>query len=196
MVHLNDIDLVPLRPQPIPQPDFVFTHTFGLYKGLFHAELSDASGLFMNSSWRAPSIPTLHASVLGLPHEPSENVVKLPVGSVVQIIIEHNKTPHQFHLHNGEFWILGKGRIRFGEQMILNEFNPIKRDTVLLDGCILVNGICDPSFTSYAVVRFVVSSGANMFHCHSEFHMLLGLGFTIVGEGGAVPELDMNGCHF
>jgi L-ascorbate oxidase len=64
----------------------------------------------------------------------------LEVGDVVEVVLQNQVGSngvviHPFHMHGGDFWDMGGGDGVFSEeayQAILQEVDPVKRDTTLL----------------------------------------------------------------
>jgi iron transport multicopper oxidase len=87
---------------------------------------------------------------------------------------------HPFHLHGHQFEVLakpasGKGKYKGGTRLFPEI--PMRRDTITVNP------------NSYAVIRYQADNpGVWLFHCHIEWHVVMGLIATII----EIPE-DLRG---
>ncbi|KAF4636854.1 hypothetical protein G7Y89_g1222 [Cudoniella acicularis] len=98
-------------------------------------------------------------------------------GDIVQIVINNGDAGiHPFHLHGHQFQIVAKGESNsgpFNGDGSNFPANPVRRDTVAVNA------------NSYAVLRFSADNpGVWLFHCHIEWHVIMGLMATII----EIPE--------
>ncbi|KAK3597532.1 hypothetical protein CHS0354_018130 [Potamilus streckersoni] len=120
--------------------------------------------------------------------------IKVGVGHMVEMILIgesiNGEGNHPMHLHGHQFWVLGMKKLNTSirrheiEEMDAKDLLPrnyetaIKKDTVLVpDG-------------GYTIIRFHAENpGFWLFHCHVEFHMVMGLALVIqVGEVYEMPQ--------
>lgn len=103
-------------------------------------------------------------------------VIDIPSDSSVQLIISNgDESPHPFHLHGHDFWIVrtyephkkdvhGQWDPEDEEHQVYNTKNPIRRDTMTV-----------PRF-GHAVIRFKADNpGLWAFHCHILWHLATGM---------------------
>ncbi len=110
--------------------------------------------------------------------DPTEVVTEsLSVNEVVDIVLSNSDTMmgHPFHLHGHEFFVLGSAGV--GEELLLNEDNPVARDTVQVPAM------------GKAVIRFVANNpGPWIFHCHIDFHLTAGMAMVfLIGDVAEWP---------
>lgn len=113
-------------------------------------------------------------------------------GEIVQIVVNNiDGAIHPFHLHGHQFQVCerpssGKGRYT-GKGRNFPAV-PSKRDTVQVNA------------NSYAVLRFKADNpGIWLFHCHIEWHVVMGLTATIIEDpsaltGGVIPPDHIAAC--
>ncbi|KAJ1663747.1 ferroxidase fet3 [Coemansia sp. RSA 1646] len=169
-----DLDLEPLDREPIMEPDTRVT--LNAYSGIFSDQSFRHS--FNNISYLAPEVPTvLTALTTGdMAMDPEiygrrSNTHVLKHLDVVEVQINnYDYYSHPFHLHGHVFQIIETGSIREGKIHSKSALDiPVKRDTVVVRG------------GSYAIVRFRADNpGVWLFHCHIDFHIMLGLQMTFV----------------
>ncbi|KAJ2157884.1 ferroxidase fet3 [Coemansia sp. RSA 552] len=180
---LHDLDLEPLDEEPLLEPD---THvTLDAYSGVFNDQAFHHS--FNNRTYVSPRAPTaltaltlgedaMDAAVYG--HQTSTHVLKYM--DVVEVLVNnHDYYSHPFHLHGHVFQSIETGSIRHNDRsskMSLN--NPVKRDTVVIHG------------GHYAILHFRVDNPVVwLFHCHIDFHIMLGLQMTFVEAPDRIQQL-------
>ena len=93
-------------------------------------------------------------------------------GDIVQITVNNlDAAIHPFHLHGHRFQVLERAPSNagtYGGSMSGFPANPSTRDTIQVNG------------GSYAVIRFQANNpGIWLFHCHIEWHVIMGLIATI-----------------
>jgi iron transport multicopper oxidase len=113
-------------------------------------------------------------------------------GDIVQITVNNmDAAIHPFHLHGHQFQVLERpasnaGVFSGGNVTYLG--NPMQRDTITVNA------------NSYAVLRFKADNpGVWLFHCHIEWHVVMGLMATIVEApeqlaGGSIPGDHRSAC--
>ncbi|KAJ1932486.1 hypothetical protein GGF37_007037 [Kickxella alabastrina] len=112
---------------------------------------------------------------------------------VVQVLVRnHDYYSHPFHLHGHVFQVIEMGSIRTDERSMKEALDtPVKRDTVIVRG------------GQYAVLRFRADNpGVWLFHCHIDFHIMLGLQMTFIEApemiqktlGGRSPDMYKENC--
>ncbi|ENH68238.1 Laccase-1 [Fusarium oxysporum f. sp. cubense race 1] len=92
---------------------------------------------------------------------------------------------HPIHLHGHKFWVLGSGEGSFPYAAVtdapadlINLRDPPYRDTMGL-----------PS-QGWAAIRYVTDNpGAWMFHCHLQWHIVVGMAMVLVEGGDQLPAL-------
>ncbi|KAF4996202.1 hypothetical protein FDECE_12543 [Fusarium decemcellulare] len=120
----------------------------------------------------------------------SNTTIHLPINSTIDIIMNiSNKSMdvmgHPMHLHGHKFWVLGSGNGSFpyssateAPKSLINLQDPPYRDTTGL-----------PS-EGWAVIRYVTDNpGAWMFHCHLQWHAVVGMAVVLVEGGDQLPAL-------
>ncbi|KAJ1900725.1 ferroxidase fet3 [Coemansia sp. IMI 209127] len=194
---VSDLDLEPLDREPMLDPPDTRV-TLNAYSGIFSDQTFRHS--FNNITYAAPHVPTIltalttgdmamNASVYG--HTSNTHVLRHL--DVVEVLINnYDYYSHPFHLHGHVFQIIETGSIRQGRVYWKSAMQvPTKRDTVLVRG------------GGYAVVRFRADNpGVWLFHCHIDFHIMLGLQMTFVEApdmiqermGTALPEKFRENC--
>ena len=144
-------------------------------------------------SYASPSVPTLYdvyynqknASTLPA----SSLVAEIESGDVVDLyVLNSDRGEHPFHLHGHYFWVVSYGNAPSFAQIPsgFNLNNPPRRDTVTVNGCTSdTNRVCLD--VGYVVLRFVADNpGVWFFHCHIDWHLLLGLGMTFVESASTI----------
>ncbi|KAI8319995.1 hypothetical protein GQ54DRAFT_340894 [Martensiomyces pterosporus] len=179
---LSDLDLQPLDNEPLMEPSV--SYTLDAYSGVFDDQTFRHS--FGNITYVAPQVPSLlTALTTGSLATRSEiygrqsNTYVLRYQDVVQVTVNnHDYYTHPFHLHGHVFQIVEIGSIRprdRSSKMALQV--PAKRDTVILRG------------GQYAILRFRANNpGVWLFHCHIDFHIMLGLQMTFVSAPEQIQE--------
>jgi len=94
-------------------------------------------------------------------------------GDIVQIVVNnHDAAIHPFHLHGHQFQVCERpasGKGDYTGQGRNFPAVPPKRDTLAVNA------------NSYGVVRFQAENpGVWLFHCHIEWHVIMGLSATII----------------
>jgi iron transport multicopper oxidase len=107
---------------------------------------------------------------------------------IVEIVVNNfDEAIHPFHLHGHQFQVLSRPASNAGAFPGLNAYdsflgNPMQRDTITVNA------------NSYVVLRFKASNpGVWLFHCHIEWHVVMGLVATIIEapeelRGGVIPD--------
>ncbi|KAJ2021667.1 ferroxidase fet3, partial [Coemansia sp. S610] len=173
-MNVSDLDLEPLDAEPMLEADQIVT--LDAYSGIFSDQSFRHS--FNNVTYAVPQIPTLlTAMTMGDYANRTEVYGKqtdthiLKHLDVVQIVVNnHDYYSHPFHLHGHVFQIIETGDIRSKERRVKTALDtPVKRDTVVIGG------------GHYAILRFRADNpGVWLFHCHIDFHIMLGLQMTFV----------------
>ncbi|CZR64592.1 related to Conidial Pigment Biosynthesis protein brown1 [Phialocephala subalpina] len=114
-------------------------------------------------------------------------------GDIVQIVVNNNDAAiHPFHLHGHQFQVLERpasGSGAFDGHNIAFLGAPMQRDTVTVNA------------NSYVVLRFQANNpGVWLFHCHIEWHVIMGLAATIIEApeslaGGTIPSDHQSVCN-
>ncbi|KAF5712261.1 Cupredoxin [Fusarium mundagurra] len=120
----------------------------------------------------------------------SNTTIHLPINSTIDIILSISNQSldmmgHPIHLHGHKFWVLGSGEGSFpyaavtdAPEDLINLRNPPYRDTMGL-----------PS-QGWAAIRYVTDNpGAWMFHCHLQWHVVVGMAMVLVEGGDQLPAL-------
>ncbi|KAJ2620898.1 ferroxidase fet3 [Coemansia sp. RSA 1358] len=196
-MNVQDLDLEPLDEEPALEPDTRVT--LDAYSGVFSDQTFRHS--FNNITYMPPKVPTLltalttgedafNPEVYGR----QSNTHVLNYMDVVEILVNnHDYYSHPFHLHGHVFQIIEMGTMRTGKYYTKDALDiPVKRDTVVIRG------------GHYAVLRFRASSfGVWLFHCHIDFHIMLGLQMVFVEapdkiqehlKGSKLPEMYRENC--
>lgn len=182
-LDMDENTLEPLVEQDAPEPHqsvFLWTKIVRLNQN----DLAPYS-YFNRTSWvPTQGSPNLHVE-LGLVNAtvlPKETkkwggkqmVIDIEPDSIIQLVISNgDESPHPFHLHGHDFWIVKtyeppKGYIHGQwdpeEQHEYSTKNPIRRDTLTV-----------PRF-GHAVIRFKADNpGVWAFHCHILWHLTTGM---------------------
>ncbi|KAK9464589.1 Cupredoxin [Lipomyces arxii] len=94
-------------------------------------------------------------------------IIRPPDYAVVDVLINNlDDGSHPFHLHGYKFWVMGAGtgNFQFNQYQHLNATNPMRRDTVQVQGY------------GWTIIRFVADNpGLWAFHCHITWHLEAGL---------------------
>lgn len=194
----NDASLVALDLQPLlGLPDVVdksitLDFSFGLdADGIPRAYFNNLTyipqkvpTLFTAFSAPDPTIPAIYGAV---------NPFVVNKGDIVQIVVNNlDAAIHPFHLHGHQFQVCerpesGKG-VYTGHGRNFPSVPP-KRDTVSVNA------------NSYAVIRFQANNpGVWIFHCHIEWHVIMGLTATIIEapqelKGLPIPPDHLAACQ-
>lgn len=126
-----------------------------------------------------PTIPSIYGAV---------NPFVVNKGDIVQIVVNNlDAAIHPFHLHGHQFQVCerpasGKG-VYTGEGRNFPKVPP-RRDTIAVNG------------GSYAVLRFQADNpGVWIFHCHIEWHVIMGLTATIIEAPQQLSGLSIPADH-
>ncbi|KAJ2796722.1 ferroxidase fet3 [Coemansia guatemalensis] len=171
---VQDLDLEPLDGEQILEPDTRVT--LDAYSGVFSDQTFRHS--FNNYTYVTPKVPTVltaltsgndavNSKIYG--HQTNTHVLRHM--DVVEVLVNnHDYYSHPFHLHGHVFQIVERGSIRPNEHYTKMSLDvPVKRDTVVIRG------------GHYAILRFRADNpGVWLFHCHIDFHIMLGLQMTFV----------------
>ncbi|KAI7821642.1 Cupredoxin [Kickxella alabastrina] len=192
----HDLDLEPLDGELALEPNRFIS--LDAYSGVFNDQTFRHS--FNNVTYVAPQVPTLLSALT------TGEMAKLPATygrqtnshvlghmEVVQVLVRnHDYYSHPFHLHGHVFQVIEMGSIRTDERSMKEALDtPVKRDTVIVRG------------GQYAVLRFRADNpGVWLFHCHIDFHIMLGLQMTFIEApemiqktlGGRSPDMYKENC--
>merc|ERR1712169_4662 len=135
-----------------------------------------------------PSIPIIYGNISS--GWDSITTTHLPINSTIDIAMDISdqsldKMGHPIHLHGHKFWVLGSGEGSFSYATtaeapadLLNLENPPYRDTTGL-----------PS-RGWVVIRYLTDNpGAWIFHCHLQWHIVVGMAVVLVEGGDQLPAL-------
>ncbi|KAG9650909.1 hypothetical protein KCU64_g8903, partial [Aureobasidium melanogenum] len=141
-----------------------------------------------------PKVPIIYGDVSD--GWESNTTMHLPLNSTIDIVMRISNQSmdmmgHPMHLHGHKFWVLGSGvgsfpfaSVQDAPPSLINLRDPPYRDTTSL-----------PS-QGWAVIRYVTDNpGAWMFHCHLQWHIVVGMAMVLVEGGDQLPSLvgDYNG---
>ncbi|KAK7682786.1 laccase, multicopper oxidase, benzenediol:oxygen oxidorectuctase [Cerrena zonata] len=167
---LNEIDLHPLVPKPVPGKhypggaDVVRNLVFGFTDGHFTIN---------NATFTPPTVPVLLQILSGTVNAqdllPSGDVIELPLGKTIELTLAAGVIggPHPFHLHGHTFHV-----VRSAGQNTSNYADPILRDTVN-------TGVMGDNVT----IRFRTDNPGPWFlHCHIDWHLEAGFA-VVLAEG-------------
>jgi iron transport multicopper oxidase len=109
-------------------------------------------------------------------------------GDIVQIVVNNlDAAIHPFHLHGHQFQVCarpGSGKGVYTGSGRNFPAVPPKRDTIAVHG------------NSYAVLRFQANNpGVWLFHCHIEWHVIMGLTATIIEAPQELAGLTVPADH-
>ncbi|KAF5579807.1 Cupredoxin [Fusarium pseudocircinatum] len=120
----------------------------------------------------------------------SNTTIHLPINSTIDIILSISNQSldmmgHPIHLHGHKFWVLGSGEGSFpyaavtdAPEDLINLRDPPYRDTMGLHS------------QGWAAIRYVTDNpGAWMFHCHLQWHVVVGMAMVLVEGGDQLPAL-------
>ncbi|KAI8648535.1 hypothetical protein NCS55_01492200 [Fusarium keratoplasticum] len=120
----------------------------------------------------------------------SNTTIHLPLNSTIDIILRISNQSmdvmgHPMHLHGHKFWVLGSGAGSFpfesvtdAPESLINLQDPPYRDTTGL-----------PS-EGWTALRYVTDNpGAWIFHCHLQWHVVVGMAMVLVEGGDQLPAL-------
>ncbi|KUJ14914.1 uncharacterized protein LY89DRAFT_620153, partial [Mollisia scopiformis] len=191
----NDVTFQALSGQSLlanPTKLITLDFTFGI----------DSAGVprsyFNNITYVTQKVPSLFTA-LTTGNESSNPVVYGTVnpfvvakGDIVQIVVNNfDQAIHPFHLHGHQFQVLerpGSQTGAFSGNDVTFLGNPMQRDTITVNA------------NSYVVLRFEADNpGVWLFHCHIEWHVVMGLIATIVEApedlvGGSIPDDHQAAC--
>ncbi|KAL3859684.1 hypothetical protein ACJMK2_009892 [Sinanodonta woodiana] len=120
--------------------------------------------------------------------------LKVGVGDMVEMILIgegiNGEGNHPMHLHGHQFYVLGMKKLNTSirrheiEEMDAKDLLPRNYDTAIKKDTVLVPD------GGYTIIRFHAENpGFWLFHCHVEFHMVMGLALVIqVGEVHEMPQ--------
>jgi iron transport multicopper oxidase len=192
---VNDFTFVAYDNQHLlgtPDQTFQLDFTFGF------DNLSIPRAYFNNVTYVPQKVPTLY-SVISTGKDYSNpivygqvNPIVVSSGQIVEIVLNnHDAAVHPFHLHAHQFQVCERPSSNSGT------FNggtrnfpavPMRRDTV----AVMAN--------SYVVIRFMADNpGVQLFHCHIEWHVDMGLTATIIEapeklQGITIPADHLAAC--
>ncbi|PMD37211.1 Ferroxidase [Hyaloscypha variabilis F] len=188
---VNDFTFVALDDQALlGTPDVEITLNF--------AFCLDSGGIpracFNNISYVPQKVPSLFTALSTGPSNSNPTIYGqispfiAPGGSIVQLTINNlDAAIHPFHLHGHQFQVCERPSSNSGS------FNghtrnfpavPMRRDTVAVNP------------RSYAVVRFVADNpGVWLFHCHIEWHVVMGLTATLIEAPESLRGLTIPSDH-
>nr|AEP71394.1 laccase 1 [Trametes gibbosa]AEQ28163.1 laccase 1 [Trametes gibbosa] len=167
---LNEVDLHPLTPMPVPGEPVAG----GVDKPLNMAFNFNGTSFFINgASFEPPTVPVLLQILSGAQTAqellPSGSVYVLPSNASIEISFPATAAapgaPHPFHLHGHTFAV-----VRSAGSTEYNYDNPIFRDVVSTG---------TPAAGDNVTIRFQTNNPGPWFlHCHIDFH--LDAGFAVV----------------
>ncbi|KAH9849284.1 laccase 1 [Lenzites betulinus] len=167
---LNEVDLHPLTPMPVPGEPVAG----GVDKPLNMAFNFNGTNFFINGeSFVPPTVPVLLQILSGAQTAqdllPSGSVYVLPSNASIEITFPATAAapgaPHPFHLHGHTFAV-----VRSAGSTVYNYDNPIFRDVVSTG---------TPAAGDNVTIRFQTNNPGPWFlHCHIDFH--LDAGFAVV----------------
>ncbi|QPG75623.1 hypothetical protein FOA43_002980 [Brettanomyces nanus] len=182
---LNDFYLVPVEPEELYE-DYDYQIKIDVVMDNLGNGMNYA--FFNNISYVAPKVPTL-GTVLSadkyatnsLVYGESTHPIVLQKDEIVEIVLNNNDTgKHPFHLHGHVFQVVERGPSYLDEDepVPYNESAPydapeypMRRDTFYVNP------------QSYFVLRFKANNpGVWFFHCHIDWHLIQGLGLTIIED--------------
>nr|QMP96872.1 laccase 7 precursor [Cerrena sp.] len=167
---LNEIDLHPLV--PIPVPGKPYPGGVDVVKNLVF-NFTDGRYTINNATFTPPSVPVLLQILSGTTSAqgllPSGDVIELPLGKTVEITLAAGVIggPHPFHLHGHSFHV-----VRSAGQNTSNYIDPIVRDTVNTG-----------NMGGNVTIRFTTDNPGPWFlHCHIDWHLEAGFA-VVLAEG-------------
>nr|DAA04514.1 TPA_exp: laccase 9 [Coprinopsis cinerea okayama7\ len=129
-------------------------------------------------TWANPDSPVMVQIMNGVPPAdivPSGAIHTLPRNRVVEVSIPGFELagPHPFHLHGHAFSV-----VRSAGSSTYNYENPVRRDVVDVGGA-----------SDNVTIRFTTDNpGPWFFHCHIEFHLVLGLAMVFMEAPSDIPS--------
>ncbi|KAH6897936.1 laccase 10 [Coprinopsis sp. MPI-PUGE-AT-0042] len=149
---------------------------------LFNLGLNaEGNGFTMNGvGWQHPDSPVMVQIMNGVPAAdivPEGALHTLPRNAIVEVSIPGFEIagPHPFHLHGHAFSV-----VRSAGSSTYNYRNPVKRDVVNIGGA-----------NDNVTIRFTTDNpGPWFFHCHIEFHLVIGLAMVFLEAPGDVPSTN------
>lgn len=182
---VDELSLVPLFEEhnllPPPTHQIVLEYQSDLYSDDMNYYA------FNHTPFIAPKVPTLNTvnyagksrdiinpKIYGF----NTNAIVLEKDEIVEIIVNSNDhMRHPFHLHGHNFQVLSRGsKIHFEESDAFSDDypfpqRPLVRDTIMVPG------------KGYVQLRFKASNpGVWFFHCHTEWHVVQGLGLVFIED--------------
>eukprot|EP00794_Sanderia_malayensis_P006294 gene6294-7016_t len=122
-------------------------------------------------------------------------------GDVIDIIIQNYPAcnqvceQHPWHLHGHKFWVIGMGRGTWNgnatQVASLNTINAVYRDTttVIPDAVKPFDGQAVQGGCGWTAVRFVADNpGVWSFHCHVNWHALMGMHAVFIESASNMPK--------
>jgi len=161
----------PLIKKEVPSADrqitLQFTTTEG--EGGFDWGINDTYAVL-------PSVPLyLSGGNFGMEDPDQIHVENVKVDEVVDILILGAMMTHPFHLHGHEFHVLGSAQQ--GEELVIDETNPVLRDTVIV-----------PAMGQTMIRVKFNNPGPWVAHCHIDLHLVAGMALVFnVGEPSEWP---------
>jgi len=190
----DDFTFVSLDDQGLlgePDVSVILNFNFCIVNGL-------PAACFNNVSYVAPKVPSLFTAFTTGEENTNPliygqvNPYVASKGQIVQIVVNNmDSAIHPFHLHGHQFQVIDKpssGGGNFTGDSANFPAVPMRRDTVTVN----------PG--SYVVLRFQADNpGVWLFHCHIEWHVIMGLSATIIEapeelRGLPIPEDSQAAC--
>jgi len=144
---------------------------------------------------------------------PASSPLRVELGQVVDIVIQNTVAgngvceQHPWHLHGNEFYLVGSGSGKFDpveSPKSYNLVNPARLDSTTVYPSDYGNprdGTHTPGTwqapCGWIALRFTGEMpGMHLFHCHIDWHMVMGMGmvFDVASEAAGSPPADYGLC--
>ncbi|XP_055378333.1 uncharacterized protein LOC129610041 [Condylostylus longicornis] len=130
------------------------------------------------------------------------HTIDIPLGAIVEIVlvdeVQQTNLSHPFHLHGASFHVIGMGRspdttvkkINLKHALELDRRGALRRDFAKPP---LKDTVAVPN-NGYTILRFRADNpGFWLFHCHFQFHILIGMDLVIhIGTKADLPPVPPN----
>jgi iron transport multicopper oxidase len=118
------------------------------------------------------------------------NMINTDPGAVIDVIIQTPFGPaHPFHLHGHNVWIMAQGQGKYE-----GTTNQLPTDGVMYRDVAVVPGSKDGA---HLIVRFKADNpGVWPYHCHMQWHMMLGLLMSLTSLPDQIQHMDIPGREF
>jgi FtsP/CotA-like multicopper oxidase with cupredoxin domain len=210
-VEYRDMDTTGFVPVPAISAPATVDHSYFFRLNMKIGDWRLQRGFFNESSFR-PDLrsPSLHRIIEGLQSD-NESFISSANGinnaafeATKELIIQHqgikvvdlviqnfDERSHPLHLHGHKFWVLAQNHGYFSgyENIRLNISNPLRRDTVTVEGF------------GWILLRFVTDNpGIWAFHCHNAWHAEAGMVMQFLSQPDAMrswelPEANLRLCE-